>query len=475
MRIALLTAEAVPFAKTGGLADVAGALPKSLRDNGVDSFLILPLYEQIDRRHLRHIALDHVLVDWMGGKRPIRVWYSDAAGGAPAFLIEDQGYFGRPGIYGYRDDHERFAFFCRSALEIMHHLGAAPDVVHLNDWHCGFAAVELFARRYWDGYFRNTRTIFSIHNLAYQGTFDPGDLRKLGFGAQDQVDAFLSNGSASALKAGLWSSDALTTVSPTYAREIQTPEHGNGLDWLLRMRSSRLIGIANGVDYDVWNPQTDPNIPAHFSVDDLQGKRECKRELLRRFSLPENLDRPIIANISRLTSQKGFDLIQQAAWRILETGAYFIALGAGAQVYEDFLQTLRDHAPNQVGIYKGMNDSLAHLIEAGADIYLMPSQFEPCGLNQMYSMRYGTVPVVRATGGLEDTVEDFNRARRTGTGFKFHPYSAHSMLEKIYEALYCYVEPETWATIQRNGMRVDHSWTAAARKYIGVYEAVSHM
>jgi starch synthase len=267
----------------------------------------------------------------------------------------------------------------------------------------------------------------------------------------------------------------LSTVSPTYAREIQTPEHGNGLDWLLRMRSGRLIGITNGVDYDIWNPRTDPNIPAHFSIDDLSGKLECKRELLRQFALPENLERPIIANVSRLTSQKGYDLILQAAGAMVETGAYFIALGAGADEYENFLQSLRNHAPYQVGIYKGMNESLAHLIEAGADLFLMPSRFEPCGLNQMYSMRYGTVPVVRATGGLEDTVEDFNRVRRTGTGFKFRDYSAHSMLEKIYEALYCYVEPDIWDSLQKNGMSVDNSWQAAARKYINVYEATTRL
>jgi starch synthase len=291
----------------------------------------------------------------------------------------------------------------------------------------------------------------------------------------DQVDAFLSNGAASALKAGLWTGDALSTVSRRYAQEIQTPEMGNGLDWLLRMRSNRLFGITNGVDYDIWNPQTDHFLPAHFSVDDTSGKRDCKRELLRAFGLPEELDRPIIANISRLTSQKGYDLIQQAAWPIVESGAFFIALGAGAQVYEDFLQSLHDARPHQVGIYKGLNEPLAHLIEAGADIYLMPSHFEPCGLNQMYSLRYGTVPVVRATGGLDDTVQDFDRVTRRGNGFKFRDYSAHSMLEKIYEALYCYGEPELWETVKRNGMSVDNSWDAAAWNYIAVYDRLSRM
>jgi starch synthase len=474
LRIAILSSEAVPFAKTGGLADVSGALPKALKHHGVDSLLILPLYEQIDRGKLSHIAIDNLEVDWRGGKRRCYVFYSEAPG-APTFLIEDHPYFSRPSIYGYRDDHERFAFFNRAALELMKRLGAPPDVVHLNDWPGGFGAVDLQFRRHWDDYYRNTRTLFSIHNLAYQGAFDPGELPMLGFGSMDQVDAFLSNGAASALKAGLWTGDALSTVSRRYAQEIQTPEMGNGLDWLLRMRSNRLFGITNGVDYDIWNPQTDHFLPAHFSVDDTSGKRDCKRELLRAFGLPEELDRPIIANISRLTSQKGYDLIQQAAWPIVESGAFFIALGAGAQVYEDFLQSLHDARPHQVGIYKGLNEPLAHLIEAGADIYLMPSHFEPCGLNQMYSLRYGTVPVVRATGGLDDTVQDFDRVTRRGNGFKFRDYSAHSMLEKIYEALYCYGEPELWETVKRNGMSVDNSWDAAAWNYIAVYDRLSRM
>jgi starch synthase len=281
-------------------------------------------------------------------------------------------------------------------------------------------------------------------------------------------------GAASALKAGLMLADVLSTVSRRYAYEIQTPEQGYGLDWLLRLRRDRLVGITNGVDYDVWNPATDPHIAAHFTADDLAGKRECKRALLRRFSLPEDLERPVVAIISRLVAQKGYDLIQQAAGRILETGAFFIALGAGAREYEDFLQALRDHAPQRVGIYKGYaGEPLAHQIEAGADIFLMPSHYEPCGLNQMYSMRYGTVPVVRATGGLDDTVENFDRARGTGNGFKFQAYSADALLGSIYEALYCYAEPEVWRRVQVNGMRADNSWQAAARKYVELYRAVA--
>ena len=463
----------MPFAKTGGLADVAGALPKALRENGEDALLALPLYEQIDRLHLRDQIIDNLDVDWRGRPLRARVWYSDAPG-APTFLIDAPEYFARNSIYGFRDDHERFAFFCRAALTLFKRLGAPPDIVHLNDWPGGFAAAELRSRRNFDSYYARTRTLFSIHNLAYQGAFDAGELWILGFG-EDARDAFLMDGAASALKAGLMTSDALSTVSRRYAFEIQTPEFGHGLEWILRARSDRLVGITNGVDYDVWNPATDPLLPAHYDVDNLEGKRVCKLELLRGFGLPEDLDRPIIANISRLTSQKGYDLIKEVGGAILETGAFFVALGSGAREYEDFLQAVRDHAPRQVGIFKGFNEPLAHRIEAGADIFLMPSLFEPCGLNQMYSTRYGTVPVVRATGGLDDTVQDFDRVTGTGNGFKFERYAAGAMLDKIYEALYCYAEPEIWRTIQVNGMRVDNSWRAAARKYIELYRRVTQM
>jgi starch synthase len=463
----------VPFAKTGGLADVAGALPKALREHGADASLVLPLYEQIDRKHLRGQIIDNLAVEWRGGVRA-RVWHSDAAG-APAFLIDAPEYFQRNSIYGFRDDHERFAFFSRAALALFKRLGAPPDVVHLNDWHTGFAAVELRVRRSIDPYYARTRTLFSIHNLAYQGTFDPAELNSLGFGAHDRREPFIMNSAASALKAGLMVSDALSTVSRRYALEIQTPEHGHGLEWILRARSDRLIGITNGVDYDIWNPATDKHLAGHYNADDLSGKRMCKLDLLRRFGLPENLERPIIAIVSRLTSQKGFDLIKEAAGAILETGATFIALGSGAKEYEDFLQAMRNHAPRQVGVYVGFNDPLAHQIEAGADIFLMPSLYEPCGLNQMYSTRYGTVPVVRATGGLDDTVQDFNRMSGTGNGFKFERYAAGPMIEKIHEALYCYAEPETWRKIQLNGMSVDNSWRAAAARYMELYRAVMNM
>jgi len=472
MRVAILTSEAMPFAKTGGLADVSGALPKALKEHGVDSRLVLPLYDQIDRRLLNDKIIEGIRVEWRGQVHHIRVLQSDVAE-APTYLIQAPEFFARPDIYGYSDDHIRFAFFSRAALALLKHLDWQPEIVHGNDWPCGFAVAELRARRRYDPFFQQTRTLFSLHNVGYQGLFDPGDLWWLGFGDPPDSNDFMLDRTASALKAGIIAADALSTVSPRYAREIQTPDQGHGLDWLLRARTDRLVGITNGVDYSVWNPETDPHIAANFSIDDLSGKVECKRDLLRRFGLSEDERQPVLAIISRLVGQKGYELIRMIAGAIVNTGCYFIALGAGAREYEDFLQRWHDSAPHQVGIYKGFaGEPLPHQIEAGADMFLMPSLYEPCGLNQMYSMRYGTVPIVRATGGLDDTVQQFNPKTREGNGFKFERYEALALLDKIREALYFYGRPRDWATIQRNGMQIDNSWSAAAKKYIALYEEV---
>ena len=469
MRVAVISAEAVPYSKTGGLGDVAGALPTALKTVGIDSVLITPCYWQTKGEYLWNIAVDDLEVNWPGGTYHAKAFYSEA-NGSPTFLIDAPSYFHRDSIYGYREDYERFAFFNHAALTLLKRIGAPPDIVHLNDWHCGFAAVELAEARRWDPYWRNTRTVFSIHNMAYQGGFGLNELWKLGFGSDFDRRAFSFNGYGSAMKAGLEVSDMLSTVSARYAQEIQTAENGYGLEWLTRMRANRLIGITNGVDYEVWNPNTDKDLPANFNIDNLDGKRECKRSLLEEFSLPVDLERPILANITRLTAQKGIDLMMQVAGDIIETGAYIISLGSGEKKYEDFWQSLRDYAPRQVGIFRGYNEPLAHRIEAGADMFMMPSKFEPCGLNQMYSLRYGTVPIVRAVGGLDDTVQNFDAVTGTGNGFKFSPYQADKFLEKIYEALFAYADPHVWRQIQRNGMSIDNSWENAARKYVELYE-----
>jgi starch synthase len=386
-------------------------------------------------------AIEDLNVDWRGGVYPAKAFYSEA-NGSPTFLIDAPSYFHRDSIYGYREDYERFAFFDHAALVLLKRLGAPPDIVHLNDWHCGFAAVELASARAWDPFWQRTRTVFSIHNMAYQGGFGLDELWKFGFGSTFARNAFTFNGYASAMKAGLEVSDVLSTVSRKYAQEIQTAENGYGLDWLTRKRADRLFGITNGVDYEVWNPASDPELPAHFSIDDMSGKRECKRALLERFGLPIELDRPIIANITRLTPQKGIDLIMESVGGMLAAGAFIISLGSGEKRYEEFWQRLRDHAPHRVGIYTGYSESLAHLIEAGADIFMMPSKFEPCGLNQMYSLRYGTVPVVRAVGGLDDTVQNFDVINGTGNGFKFGPYRSDRFVERISEAIFAYWDEE---------------------------------
>jgi starch synthase len=469
MRVAVISAEAVPYSKTGGLADVAGTLPKALVKVGVDALLITPNYRQTKGEYLWHLAMDDLWVEWRGRSVRVNVFYSEA-NGSPTFLIDAPEYFHRDSIYGFREDHERFAFFNRAALTLIRRAGRAPEIVHLNDWHCGFAAAEIASLRGWDSYWRGTRTVFSIHNMAYQGVFDPEELWKFGFGDRAVADRFMHNGTASAMKAGLETSDTLSTVSRRYAMEIQQPSNGYGLDWLTRQRSGRLVGITNGVDYEVWNPATDPELPAHYDLNDLSGKAECKKDLLEHFSLPVDLDRPVFANITRLTAQKGIDLMMQVAFEILATGAYIVSLGSGERQYEDFWQKLRDHFPRQVGVYRGYNEKLAHRIEAGADIFMMPSKFEPCGLNQMYSLRYGTVPIVRAVGGLDDTVTEYDAVTGQGNGFKFGPYEAGSFLESIYEALFVYADKASWAALQRNGMREDNSWENAARKYVQLYE-----
>ena len=320
----------MPFAKTGGLADVSGALPKALLEHDVDARLILPLYDQIDRGLLTDQIIDGIRIEWRGRVHHCRAVESNAAG-APTYLIEAPEFFARQNIYGYGDDHVRFAFFSRAALALLKHLDWQADIVHGNDWPCGFAVAELRARRRYDAFFQPTRTLFSLHNVGYQGLFESGDLWWLGFGDPPDSNDFMLGRTASALKAGIIAADALSTVSPRYAQEIQTGEQGQGLDWLLHSRRDRLAGITNGVDFDIWNPETDEHIAANYSVDDLSGKQECKLDLLRRFGLPEEADRPIIAIISRLVGQKGYDLIRQLAGAIVQTGAFFIAPGSGCK------------------------------------------------------------------------------------------------------------------------------------------------
>jgi starch synthase len=475
MRIFFVASEANPYVKTGGLADVAAALPKALGRRGHDVALLLPRYDFapiLERARPTDVV---VPVEFDYHTQYSRLYFDDSAE-VPTFFVDAPQYFmrGAKGPYGDHDDGERFAYFCRAACEAMRAVGPPPDVVQCNDWMTALVPAHMRVTYGDDPYWGRAGTLLTIHNLAFQGLFDPKDLPKFGFSPETyRADGgFEFNGVASMLKAGLLAADMVSTVSRKYAREIQTPEYGFKMDGLLRARSRDLVGILNGVDYEDWDPRHDPYIAAHYSIDDQVGKRECKRDLLERFYLPTELDRPVFGIVSRLSDQKGIDLIAATATRLVDAGAFFIQLGSGSSDYERMFQAMRDTYPHRVGIYRGYNDPLAHAIEAGADFFLMPSRFEPCGLNQIYSLRYGTVPIVRATGGLDDTIQHFDRASRTGNGFKFYEYRPDRLLETIYEGLLTYRSPDLWHDIVRNGMREDFSWARSALRYEHVFAEI---
>ena len=471
MNILLAASEVVPYAKTGGLADVAGALPKALARLGHTVRVVMPRYKTEKIEAVTEALPGELRVPFNFGERRAAV-YVDRSGELPVYFIDAPEYFLRAKLYGETDDPERFAFFSRAVLELAKALGEHFDVIHLNDWMTGLVATYLKTVYPSDPAFDGTKTLFTIHNIAFPGLFRPEQLPKFGlpdwiYRAEGGIEFYQL---ASALKAGLVFSDAISTVSPRYAAEIQTPEFGEKFDGLLRARRNDLFGILNGVDYDEWDPQTDKHIAANYSTDDLSGKRECKRDLLSHFGLPEDLDRPLIGCISRLSDQKGFDLILAIADRMLAQGVAFVLLGSGEEEYERAFQALRDGRRSQVGVYLGFSNDLAHKIEAGADMFLMPSRFEPCGLNQMYSLKYGTVPIVRAAGGLDDTIVNFDHTSLRGNGFKFYEYDAERLLETIHEALLVYADRDLWRALMLNGMRADYSWTESARHYVELYQ-----
>jgi len=479
MRVILASSEVAPYSKTGGLGDVAGALPRALSRIGCDVCVVTPRYTgrgghpgDVVSHETGEMIFDDLRVPFAGGMKYAAVW-RDWMNGAPVYFIDNAEYFGRGYIYGYGDfGVERFAFFSRAVIELAKRIGGPPDVIHCNDWQTGFIPAYLAKVYAADPFFAHTATLFTIHNLAYQGTFDPNLVLKFGFGWDVYQFGMEYHGAANAMKAGIYFSTAVSTVSPKYAQEIQTPEFGVDLDGLLRNRRNSLIGILNGVDYNVWNPETDGNIAANYGIHDLSGKMACKRDLLEKYHLPVDLEKPVVAIVSRLTSQKGIDLIAQAIWRILETGSYFILLGSGAESYVGYFQHVRDAMPTQAGVYFGYNNALAHQIEAGADMFLMPSAYEPCGLNQMYSLKYGAVPIVRGVGGLDDTIRNFEPTTGWGNGYKFYEYSSDRLTEKFYEAMMVYYDRETWRRLQLNGMREDFSWDSSAHNYMTAYRQI---
>jgi starch synthase len=475
LNILFVASEAVPYAKTGGLADVAGALPKALARLGHRVRLVMPRYNLEKILHRGEQMAGELAVPFDGGVRHSAV-FIDNDGEVPVYFIDAPDFYFRGKLYGEHDDPDRFAYFSRAVLELAKALNEQFDIIHLNDWMTGLVPVYLKTIYARDTVLSHTKTLFTIHNMAFHGLFSPYATGK--YGLPDWVNrtegGIEFHGVSSMLKAGLLFSDAISTVSPRYAEEIQTAEYAYQFEGLLKARRHKLFGILNGVDYEEWSPENDTHIASRFSDHDLSGKRECKSDLLRTFGLPDDLQRPLIGCVSRLSDQKGFDLILDVIWRVLDRGANFILLGSGAEHFERAFQSLRDARSQQVGVYFGLSNELAHKVEAGADMFLMPSRFEPCGLNQMYSLKYGTVPIVRAVGGLDDTIENFNRATTTGNGFKFYEYQADKLLEKIYEALMVYTDKDLWRTLMLNGMRADYSWTVSAHQYVHLYERLTH-
>jgi starch synthase len=482
LKILLASPEAVPFAKTGGLADVAGALPKAVASAGHEIRLILPLYLQVDRAKfgLRKVA-SGLTTDIAGRKETFELYDCEVDGdGFKSWFISHAGFFHRPELYrdpstgrDWADNDERFAFFAKAVLESCRKAGFMPDVIHCNDWQTGLIPAFLKVDKEYNNFAR-TATLFSIHNIAYQGNFPRDTFAKLGLDwslfAPGQGFEFWEY--VSYLKAGLWYSDIINTVSRRYAEEIQSSnEYGNGFEGVLKCRSKDLFGVLNGIDYDVWNPDKDDLIPARFWPDNLAGKKKCKLELRRKMGLPNvRRDVPIIGIISRLADQKGFDLIAVVADDILALDLQMVILGTGDQKYHELFAALHEKYPRKIAITLGFDNSLAHLIEAGSDMFLMPSRYEPCGLNQMYSLKYGTIPIVRETGGLADTIQNANPTRGTGNGFVFRKYDAKEMLTAIKFALEVYRDKNVWEVMMLRAMRQDFSWKASAERYIGLYQ-----
>lgn len=484
MKILLATSEMAPFAKTGGLADVAGALPKAMAALGHDVAVVMPFYRMVDREKFQpRLVLPGVQVDLPVGRRSLDIWRTELPGRhasdppVAVYLVEDRGLFNRPQLYGsnggeYADNALRYGYFCQAALGMLKGLGWMPDVIHCNDWQTALIPTYLanLAPMRDDPEFSRIRVLFSIHNMSYQGIYPATTLPQLGLPLSlFRPDALEFYTSLNLLKGGLLYSHELTTVSPQYAREIQTPALGCGLEGVLQARAAHLTGILNGIDISEWNPETDPALPTHYSRADKSGKAACKRFVQERFKLPVKPEVPLLAIISRMVHQKGFDILVGVLSEILAEGVQFVLLGTGQPEYEEYFRQLRDDYPEQVGLEVGFNDALARQIEAGADMFLMPSHFEPCGLNQLYSLRYGTVPIVRRTGGLADSVVDATDSTIVwgkGTGFVFGPYADRALRGAIKRAIALYRhEKASWAKLVDNGMAQDFSWDRSAREY----------
>ncbi len=480
MNIAFVASEGVPFSKTGGLADVVGALPRALAALGHHVNVYLPRYRQTKLSDSATVVRS-ITIPFDDKYRFASVVSGGSQNGVGFYFVEYPQYFDRDALYGtpagdYPDNAERFALFCRSVLEASKVIGP-PQIFHCHDWQSALVPVLLRTIYDEDPAFREVGTVFTIHNMGYQGLFPPDTLPLImlpwDLFTMSKMEFF---GQVNFLKGALTYSDYITTVSRKYSQEIQTAEYGFGLEGVLRDRAATVTGILNGVDYDEWSPQTDKFTAAKYSPQDLSGKAKCKQDLLSAFGVTNpDAKLPVIGIVSRFAAQKGFDLIANVADRLAREDMIIVALGAGDKTYEEMFQRLNKQFPNKIAVKVAYDNALAHKIEAGADMFLMPSRYEPCGLNQIYSLKFGTVPIVRATGGLDDTIEPWDARTGKGTGFKFTEYSGESLLLTIKQALQAYRDQTSWQALMRNGMNKDFSWNASAREYGKIYDRVRQM
>jgi starch synthase len=479
LRICFAASEAAPLAKTGGLADVAGALPRELRQRGIDARLFLPAHAQLDTKALEgreprpagEISLSF-------GKRRFVARLLESrlpASELPVYLVDCPPLFHRDSLYtDDEDEGRRFVYFSRAVIEGCQRLGWAPDLFHCHDWHAALIPLLLRSTYAWDALFEKSRSILTIHNMGYQGNFAADDLAGLGLSeTADLLDpAELANNRVGFLRSGIVHADRVTTVSPTYAEEIRTAEYGMGLEGVLAARADGVSGILNGVDYEHWSPERDCFIPHRYSRTRLAGKAKNKEYLLRSLELRSEPGPPLAGIVSRLAYQKGFELCFTALPELIaESELRLVVLGEGERDYVQFFRSLATRHPERVHFHRGYHEELAHLIEAGSDLFLMPSRYEPCGLNQMFSLRYGTIPVVRRTGGLADSVEPFDRDTGEGTGFVFTPFTAEALRAALDDALACYEQRDKWQRLIDNAMRKDFSWDAQAAEYEALYRA----
>lgn len=471
MKVCFIAAEAAPFVKVGGLGDVIGSLPKALRELGVDARVILPLYSSIDRERfgLKYKVYQFVDLGWRHSYCGI---FETEVDGVPCYFVDNEQYFNRDSIYGQADDGERFAFFSKAALEILPALDFKPDVVNVNDWHTALSVIYLDVLKSREAeFYKDMKSVLSIHNIEFQGRFNPYEMGNL-FGLENKYfDALIYNGDVNLLKGAIQLADRVNTVSETYAREILDPYFSYGLDKILTVEQGKLRGILNGIDIVIFNPKTDPVIPVNYDLETFEDKVQNKLAFQKEMDLEVNADIPLIGMVTRLTHQKGIDLILQASEEILKTGAQLVILGTGDAHYESALRSLEHYRHDRVRSILLFSNEMSAKIYAASDLFLMPSKTEPCGLSQLISMRYGTVPVVHRVGGLRDTVIPFTGVE--GNGFTFESFQAGDMMDAIYRAVTCfYQSPDEWKQIIKNNLQKDVSWEQSAKKYLDLYHEV---